>query len=163
MSNNKPDPIDALHAALLNSKLGISGAARAIGRSPGGLHNKFCETSESGIMAREALALSDVIQSDAYVDAVCAYFGGVFFRLPEGLAGDDDVMGAYLEIIKRMGELSSRFIAARADGIVDPGEFGQIRNDAYSIMSALNTYLAELETMVRTIPAPIQMRGPSGR
>lgn len=162
--SHKPDPIDALHGALLSSKGGIAAGARAIGRSAQVLYNKFSDSMPGNeLTGREERALADAVGGTAYVDAVCAYFGGVFFRLPDGAAGDDDVMGAYLEIIKRMGDLSAGFIAARADGIVDPDEFGQIRNDAYSIMSALNTYLSELETMVRTIPAPIQMRGQSGR
>lgn len=150
---HRPNPVEALHAALLSS-CGIAAAARAIGRSTQVMYNKFSEAAaDVSLTGHEERALADVSKSDAYVQAVCAYFGGVFFRLPDGLAGNDDVLEAYLSIIKRMGDLSKDFMTARDDGIIDPVEFETLRNDAYATMAALRTLLAELETMVQPVPA----------
>lgn len=52
--------------------------------------------------------------------------GGVFLRLPEGLASDSDLFEDYLSIIKEMGELSKRFIAAKEDGDIDRPEFQRV-------------------------------------
>ena len=54
------DPIDVLHAVLLSMPGGISAAAKAIGRSPGVMHNKFSDQMPHyEVTAREALALAD--------------------------------------------------------------------------------------------------------
>ena len=149
---HRTDPVEALHAALL-AGVGIAAAARAIGRSPQVLYNKLSDSAPEAVLSgREERALADLTKSDSYVQAVCAHFGGVFFRLPDGLAGNDDVLQAYLSIIKRMGDLSNDFMAARDDGIIDPVEFETLRNDAYATMAALRTLLAELETMVQPVP-----------
>lgn len=158
--SHKPDPVEALHAAVLVSPHKISGAAKAIGRSAGVLYNKFCESAQNELTVREALALADVVGGTAYVDAICAYFGGVFFRMPEGIAADDDVLQAYLTVVERMGGLSSELTAARADGVIDPREFKRLCNEGRATAAAIMTLLAELETMVHEIPAvnaPIPM------
>lgn len=164
--SHKPDPVEILHAALLTKEGGIAAAARAIGRSAQILYNKFSDSMPGNeLTGREERALAELDGTDAYVEAVCAYFGGVFFRLPEGKAGDDDVLGAYLEIIKRMGELSKTFIAAREDGVIRRYEFKQLTEETFSTMTALRTMLAEIETTVSDEPvaSPIQLRGSGSR
>ena len=167
MSHIKPDPVEALHASLLCSGLKIAGAARAIGRSPGVLYNKFSETMpDNEITAREALALADAIESTDYVEAVCAYFGGVFFRVPEGRAGEDDVLGAYLDIVKRMGILSSELTKAREDGKIDRPEFLRLTKEGMATIASISTMLAEIETTVvdEVAAAPVlQVCGAGGR
>lgn len=159
--SHKPDPVEALHAAVLTSPLKMSGAAKAIGRSPGVLYNKFCDSALNELTAREALALSDVIGGTAYVEAVCAYYGGVFIPLPEGAAGQDDVLSDYLTIVERMGDLSRELTAARENGVIEPDEFARLTTAAHATAAALMTLLADLETMVSTPPitAPIPLRG----
>lgn len=151
--SHKPEPVEALHAAILQSPLKIAGAAKAIGRSAGVLYNKFCDSALNELSAREALALADAVGGTAYVDAVCAYFGGVFFRMPEGIAADDDVLQAYLTVVERMGTLSAELTSARSDGVIDPPEFKRLCNEGRATTAAIMTLLAELETMVREIPA----------
>ena len=151
--SHKPDPVDVLHAALLTSKLKIAGAARSIGRSPGVMYNKFSDTMpDNEITAREALALSLSIKSTAYAEAVATYFDGVFIQMPEGEAGDDDVLAAYLNIVERMGSLSSELTRARSDGVIDQDEFKRLVKDGYATMAAIKTLLSEIETMVHDIP-----------
>lgn len=150
--SQRPDPVEVLHAALLSSPLRMAGAAKAIGRSEGVLYNKFSESMPNNeVTAREALALADAIQTTVYAEAVAAYFGGVFFRLPEGVAADDDVLQAYLSIVERMGELSHDLTLARSDGVIDKPEYERLRNDGFATIAAIQTMLAELETMVRDV------------
>ena len=161
--SHKPDPVEALHAALLADPRGIAGFARLIGRSPQVLYNKFSESMANELTGREERALADAVGGDGYVQAVCAHFGGVFVRLPEAGAADDDLLETYLEIIKRMGELSSDLTQARDDGVIEPHEFDRLRTDAHATMAAIQTLLAELSTMVRELPAPVPLRRTGGR
>lgn len=151
--SHKTDPVDALHAALLSSKQGIAGAARLIGRSAQVLYNKFSDSMPGNeLTGREERALAERLDSDAYIDAVAAYFGGVFFRIPEGVAADDDILETYLTIIERMGELSNSLTGARSDGVIDKAEFRNLKEHGYATMAAIQSLLAEIETTVREIP-----------
>jgi hypothetical protein len=157
--SHKPDPVEVLHAALLNSKLGIAGAAKAIGRSPQILYNKFSDSMPGNeLTGREERALADTIKTTAYVESVAEYFGGIFFILPAGVAADDDLLQAYLTIVERMGDLSRDLTQARDDGVIDPAEFDRLSNDGFATMAAIKSMLCELETMVREIPKPNRLK-----
>jgi hypothetical protein len=150
---SQQDPVDVLHAALLASEGGISAAAKAIGRSPGHLHNKFSEAMPHyEVSAREAIALAQQINCLAYAEAVCRSFGGVFVSLPNAQPSEDDVLQSYLDIIRQMGELSKEFTEARADGVLERLEFDSIQLRAVRTMSAIQHMIAELGSMVRDLP-----------
>lgn len=153
------DPVAALHAALLASDLGISGAARLIGRSPGALHNKFCDSFlHAELSAREAIALSHAVGSTAFAEAVAVEFGGVFMPLPAPLTGEDELLEAYLDIVSRMGDLSAEFVSARADGVIDRDEFASLRMRGHRTAAAIMRLLSELEALVREAPQQARPR-----
>lgn len=153
---SKHDPIGVLHAAVLASKGGIAAAAKAIGRSPGVMYNKFSEANPNyDITAREALALADHLGTTLYAEAVCEHFGGVFLPLPQGAPAEDDVLQSYLDIIRQMGELSKEFTEARADGIIEPGEFQALQLRGHRTVQAIMHLLCELEMTVREVPCPV--------
>lgn len=147
---HRPDPIAILHAAVEHSPLGIKGAARAIGRSPGILYNKFSESMPHyDVTAREAIALCRAIGDHGYVDAVCAEFGGMFLPLPEGPAAEDDVLAASLEMIRQMGDLARELTEARADGLIDEHEFSAMELRGQRMIRAVHTLLQELKSQVQ--------------
>lgn len=149
------DPIEVLHGALLRHPGGVSGGAKAIGRSPGILANKFSEAMPHyEVTAREAIALAQYLGSTLYAEAVAEVFGGTFMALPQGAPAEDDVLQAYLAIIQQMGELSKEFTEARADGVLETDEFSAIKLRANRTVAAIMHMVAELETMVREVPAP---------
>lgn len=162
------DPVDVLHSA---SKAyrdkdfgeGIAAVARRIGRSPGILHNKFSESMPSyDLMFREAMAIAHLVGGETFVESVCEQFGGTFLPLPPGAPAEDDVLQAYLSIIQQMGELSKEFTEARADGVIDPGEFDALKLRAHRTVAAVMHMLAELEEMVREVPKPAPLTKVSG-
>lgn len=162
--SHTPDPVEALHVALLTSPLGIAGGARSIGRSAQVLYNKFSDSMPNNeLTGREERALADAVGGAAYVQAVCGYFGGVFVRLPEAGAADDDLLEAYLDIINKMGQLSADLTSARNDGVIEPHEFDRLRDDGHATMAAIQTLLAELETMVREKPVAVPLRRAGSR
>lgn len=147
------DPISVLHAAILASKGGIAGAAKAIGRSAGVLYNKFSDANPNyEITAREALALSDHLGTTLYAEAICEHFGGVFLPMPAGIPADDDVLQSYLDIISQMGQLSKEFTDAREDGVIDPKEFQALQTRASHTVMAIMHLVADLEQLVREVP-----------
>lgn len=162
--SHKPDPVEALHVALLTSPLGIAGGARSIGRSAQVLYNKFSDSMLANeLTGREERALADAVGGDAYVQAVCSYFGGVFLRLPEGMASDDDLFEDYLGIIKEMGELSQEFIKAKEDGDIDRPEFERLKSEGYDVVAAIQRFLKDMETRVVEKPAAVPLRKAGGR
>lgn len=153
---SKRDPVDVLHADVLSSPGGISAAARLVGRSPGILHNKFSEAMPHyEITVREAVAISRAVYSVGFAQAICEQFEGVFLHLPDGPAGDDDVLQAYLGIIQSMGDLSREFTEARADGIIEPAEFSALKLRANRTVVSIMHLVAELEGMVRELPPKV--------
>lgn len=150
------DPVAVLHSDVLASPGGIAEAAKLIGRSAQVLYNKFSESMPANeISAREALAIAQAIHSTAYAEAVAQVFGGVFFPLPDIGPADDDVLTSYLEIVQRMGQLSQDFIAARADGVIDPAEFRGLQMRGQQTCQAVMQMLAELALIVRDVPAQV--------
>lgn len=153
---SKHDPIGVLHAAVLASKGGIAGAAKAIGRSPGVMYNKFSEANPNyDITAREALALADHLGTTLYAEAICEHFGGVFLPLPAGMPADDDVLQSYLDIISQMGALSKEFTDAREDGVIDPAEFKVLQTRASQTVMAIMHLVSDLEQLVREVPCSV--------
>jgi hypothetical protein len=158
MSHPKRDPAAVLHNDILGIPGGIAAAAKGIGRSVGVLYNKFSEANpHNELTGREERALAHFAQaatgSTAYAEAIAADFDGIFLPLPAGEAGEDDVLAAYLDIIQQMGALSQEFTSAREDGVVDSDEFASLRLRGYRSVRAIMHLLAELETMVRDVPA----------
>lgn len=154
----KRDPVVVLHDEVLATEGGIKGAAKAIGRSQGILNNKFCEAMPHyEITVREGIALAEIVENETgargFIESMCEQFGGIFLPLPDGLAGADDVLQAYLEIIQRMGELSQEFTEAKADGIIDPAEFSALELKGYRTVQAIMRLLSELKTTVREMPS----------
>lgn len=164
------DPVRVLHDDCTQlpgpaGKRGPSGIARAaemVGRSPNVLYNKFSEAMEQyEITAREALAIGHAVADETgllgYVEAVCEQFGGVFVPMPEGMAGEDDILQAHLLVVERLGELSRVLMAARADGVIDPAEFAHLKAQGMHGVQAIHALLEEIATTVRDLPeAPVR-------
>lgn len=160
--SGRRDPVEVLRAELSALPGGISGQAKRIGRSPGVLHNKFSEAMPHyEVTVRESLALADGVPNTQFPDAVAEHFGGVFFRLPGNVQGDDDVMDSYLQIIQQMGDLSREFTEARADGVIEPDEFNAIELRARRTVAAILRNVEDIRATVRELPPDgvVQMLG----
>lgn len=149
------DPVAVLHQDLLAAPGGIAGAARLVGRSAGVMHNKFSEAMpQYEITVREAIALAHAVSSTGFAEAVCDQFDGVFLPLPPQRPGEDDVLQAYLDIVRQMGDLAREFTEAREDGVIEPAEFAALRLRGHRTIGAIQCLLSELQLLVREVPAP---------
>lgn len=157
------DPVDVIHMAVKADPDGIPGAAKRIGRSAGGLYNKLAQSMpEYDLMFREAMALGHAYCPIAFPMAVAEQFGGAFFLLPVGRAGDDDVFDDYMAIIQQMGDLSREFTEARADGIIEPAEFQAMKLRANRMVASVMHFLAEMEGQVREVPCQVVSMSKAG-
>ena len=156
------DPVDVLHAEILRFPGGIEAAARVIGRSPGHLRNKFSqETDNYHVTVYEALALAALVPGTEFPAAVAERFDGVFFRLPTGTQGDEDVFGSFLELSNKVGALGVELTDARRDGVIDVDEYAALELRGRRVIAAILRLLADIKTGVREIlPAtPAQPAG----
>lgn len=165
------DPVRVLHddcgyLAAPAGKRGPSGIARAasiVGRSTQVLYNKFSDAMPAyEITAREGIALGHAVAEETgrlgFVEAMCEQFGGVFVPLPEGMAGEDDILQAHLKVVERLGELSHKLMAARADGVIDRDEFADLKENAMHGVQAIHALVEEIATTVRELPdAPVRV------
>lgn len=157
------DPIAALHADAKRYPKGFEGLAKAIGRSVGVLYNKFSEADERyAVTDREADALALEVVSETglqgYIEAKCATHGGLFVPLPEGMAGDDDLLQGQLQMMRRFGELAAEFTEARADGLITPDEFAAVRVAGHRAVREVFRFLSDLETRVEEVaPAAVSV------
>lgn len=156
MSRNVAVPLDAvgaLHADAKRYPRGMEALAKVIGRSPGVLYNKFSEADDRyAVTDREADALALEVASETglqgYIEAKCATHGGLFLPVPEGVAGDDDLLQGQLQMMRRFGELAAEFTEARADGLITPDEFAAVRVAGLRAVREVFRFLADLETRV---------------
>jgi len=147
---SKSDALRVLHDELEDSPGGIAAHARAIGRTPAVLYNKFSEANpHNEVTLRESIALAHRVAGTAFVDAVCAEFGGVFVPVASEPGGNDDLLEANLQMVRRFGELAQAFIAARADGVITPDELSTIDADGRATVKAVLSFVAEVSAIVR--------------
>lgn len=156
MTRNNAIPLDGISALHMDAKRfpkGIEGLAYAIARSPGALYNKFSDADDRyAVTDREADVMAAKIFADTglhgYIDAKCATHGGVFVPLPDGLAGEGDLMAGQLEITRRLGDLAAEFSDARDDGRVTREEFMAVRVAAHRAVRQILRWLGDLEVQV---------------
>lgn len=152
-SGDHPDAIQALHMDAKRYPGGISALAQLLGRSAGVLHNKFAESMPNyDVTDREAFAMACAIRqklgSLAYIEAKCASFGGLFVPLPDGEAGESDLLQAQLDMMERFGELAREFTESRRDGLITLDEVAVIRVVGQRLIRAVHAFIKEVETQV---------------
>lgn len=156
---DRPDPVLALHADAKHYPGGIAALARLIGRSPGVLHNKFSDSMPNyDITDHEAdaiaLAVLEKTGAAGYIEAKCAAFGGLFVPLPEGEAGDSDMLQAQLEMMQRFGDLAREFTESRRDGLITLDEVAAMRVAGNRVIRSVHAFLKEVESQVHEDDAP---------
>lgn len=148
------DGVAALHADALRYPGGIAALAREIGRSAGVLHNKFSDADERYAVSDQeadamALKIRTAVGLTGYIDGKCATHGGLFVPLPEGMAGESDLLTGQLEMMTRFGNLATEFTEARADGLITPDEFASVRVAGLRAVRSVLAFVADLETRVQ--------------
>lgn len=149
-----PDAVQALHSDAKRYPGGITALAQIVGRSPGVLHNKFSDSMPNyDITDHEGDALGLAIMEKTgltgYIDGKCQTFRGLFVPLPDGEAGESDLLQAQLEMMHRFGELAREYTDARRDGLITVDEVAALRVAGNRVIRAVHAFLKEIETQVQ--------------
>lgn len=144
-------PLDA--AYLLGKRHNASDLARKLGVSPNVLGNKLNPDQEfHKLSLGEAVAITELTNDNAIVEAWCQQRGGVFVRLPEAAACDEELSDQLMRVSEELGAALGEVRAARADGVIDPKEFDRIKDKLMSTITEALALKTVIKGQVREMP-----------
>ncbi|MEO3879291.1 phage regulatory CII family protein [Rheinheimera fenheensis] len=150
MSNNtlKPAAVPQcpqVAAYLLGKRHNASDLARKLGISPNVLGNKLNPDQEfHKLSLGEAVAITELTDDNGILEAWAQQRGGVFVKLPEEVACDEELSDQLMRVSEELGSALGEIRNARADGVIDREEFERIKA---KLMNTITEALA-LETVV---------------
>lgn len=147
-------PLDA--AYLLGKRHNASDLARKLGVSPNVLGNKLNPDQEfHKLSLGEAVAITELTDDNAILEAWAQQRGGVFVRLPESAACDEELSDQLMRVSEELGAALGEVRAARADGVIDPVEFEKIKDRLLATVTEALALKTVIKTQVREIPVQL--------
>lgn len=140
-------------AYLLGRRHNVSDLARKLGKSEVVLANKLNPHQEFHMLSlSEAVAITELSNDNAIVEAWCHQRGGVFVQLPETAGCDEELADKLMLINSKLGEAMQSVHTARSDGVIDEVEFERIRAGVMSTISELLSIKSLIKGQVRDVP-----------
>lgn len=91
------------------------------------LENRVYGSAGSAPMADSEIHALEQVQGTYHLpEYICAMYGGVFVRLPEGVGDNVDLHGLSIQAAARRGKVDMLIAAALADGEIDAKEAEEI-------------------------------------
>jgi len=119
-------PLDA--AYLLGKRHNTSDLARKLGISPNVLGNKLNPDQDfHKLSLGEAVAITDITNDNAIIEAWSHQRGGVFVKLPIEVSSDEELSDQLMRLSEALGSALGEIRHAREDGIIDQSEFLRIK------------------------------------
>jgi len=119
-------PLDA--AYFLGKRHNASDLARKLGVSPNVLGNKLNPDQEfHKLSLGEAVAITELTGDDIILQAWCQQRGGVFVKLPDDVASDEELSDQLMRLSEELGSALGEIRHARTDGVIDQVEFESIK------------------------------------
>lgn len=147
-------PLDA--AYLLGKRHNASDLARKLGVSPNVLGNKLNPDQEfHKLSLGEAVAITELTNDNGILEAWAHQRGGVFVRLPEAVACDEELSDQLMRVSEELGAALGEVRAARADGFIDNTEFESIKARLMNTISEALALKTVIKTQVRDLPTPL--------
>lgn len=146
---------DVMAAAYgIGHRYNASELARLMGRKPG----EFCkklnpDCDDRHITLAEAVAITELTGDNAILEAWSASRGKVLVELPAGVVSDDDLVEQVLLAQAVFGSLMQAIHDARADGIIDRMEHGQIQRIGTQVAEHVLGLISTTAVNVRQLPA----------
>lgn len=138
-------PLDA--AYLLGKRHNASDVARKLGISPNVLGNKLNPDQDfHKLSLGEAVAITEITEDNAIVEAWCQQRGGVFVKLPSASSCDEELSDQLMKLSEALGSALGEIRHAREDGIIDHSEFLLIKEKLMQTITealALNEVVAD--------------------
>jgi hypothetical protein len=145
---------DVMAAAYgLGHRYNASELARMMGRKP----VEFCkklnpDCDDRHLTLAEAVAVTELTGDNAILDAWSASRGKVLVDLPLGAVSDDDLVEQVLLAQSVFGKLMQAIHDARADGVIDRMEHGQIERIGTQAAEHVLGLISTTAVNVRQLP-----------
>ncbi|WP_232307779.1 phage regulatory CII family protein [Aeromonas veronii] len=138
----------------IGHRYNASELARLMGRKPG----EFCkklnpDCDDRHITLAEAVAITELTGDNAILEAWSASRGKVLVELPASVVSDDDLVEQVLLAQAVFGSLMQAIHDARADGIIDRMEHGQIARIGTQVAEHVLGLISTTAVNVRQLPA----------
>lgn len=136
-------PLDAAYQ--LGERYNVSDIARKLGVSPVVMANKLNPHQEfHKLSLGEAVAITEITNDNAIIEAWSHQRGGVFVKLPSGSSCDEELSDQLMKLSEVLGSALGEIRHAREDGIIDQVEFNRIKE---KLMQTVNEALALKEVV----------------
>ncbi|MDM5067272.1 phage regulatory CII family protein [Aeromonas salmonicida] len=141
-------------AYLLGKDRNISEIARLMGKGETVLANKLNPDCDSHhLNLGEAVAVTELTGDNRILEAWAASRGKALVDLPAGVVSDDDLVEQVLLAQSVFGKLMQSIHDARADGVIDRMEHGQIERIGTQAAEHVLGLIRTTAVNVRTLPA----------
>lgn len=141
-------------AYLLGKDHNISEIARLMGKGETVLANKLNPDCDSHhLNLGEAVAITELTGDNRILKAWAASRGKALVDLPTGVVSDDDLVEQVLLAQSVFGKLMQSIHDARADGVIDRMEHGQIERIGTQAAEHVLGLIRTTAVNVRTLPA----------
>lgn len=148
---SRPDVL--LAAYLLGKSHNISEIARLMGKGETVLANKLNPDCDSHhLNLGEAVAITELTGDNRILEAWAASRGKALVDLPAGVVSDDDLVEQVLLAQSVFGKLMQSIHDARADGVIDRMEHGQIERIGTQAAEHVLGLIRTTAVNVRTLP-----------
>lgn len=141
-------------AYLLGKDHNISEIARLMGKGETVLANKLNPDCDSHhLNLGEAVAITELTGDNRILEAWAASRGKALVDLPAGVVSDDDLVEQVLLAQSVFGKLMQSIHDARADGVIDRMEHGQIERIGTQAAEHVLGLIRTTAVNVRNLPA----------
>ncbi|MGN5160393.1 phage regulatory CII family protein [Aeromonas dhakensis] len=148
---SRPDVLAS--AYLLGQHHNISELARLMGKGATVLANKLNPDCDSHhLNLGEAVAITELTGDNRILEAWAASRGKALVDLPAGVVSDDDLVEQVLLAQSVFGKLMQSIHDARADGVIDRMEHGQIERIGTQAAEHVLGLIRTTAVNVRTLP-----------
>ena len=148
---SRPDVLAA--AYLLGHDHNISELARLMGKGATVMANKLNPDCDSHhLNLGEAVAVTELTGDHRIVEAWAASLGKMLVDMPAGAVSDDDLVEQVLLAQSVFGKLMQAIHDARADGVIDRMEHGQIERVGTQVAEHVMGLIRSTAANVRQLP-----------
>lgn len=151
---SRPDVL--LAAYLLGKDNNISELARLMGKGETVLANKMNPECDSHhLNLGEAVAVTEITGDNRILEAWATSRGKALVDLPAGVVSDDDLVEQVLLAQSVFGKLMQSIHDARADGVIDRMEHGQIERIGTQAAEHVLGLIRSTAVNVRNLPSAV--------
>lgn len=146
-------PLAAAH--FVGHQYGVEKFADETFQSRAVVYNKLNPDNDNNhLYLRDAILLTEKSDNNAILETWCQQRGGVFVKLPDEVACDEELSDQLMRLSEELGSALGEIRHAREDGIIDRVEFERIKiklmqtvTEALALKAVVADQVRELKTV----------------